>query len=343
MKGISEPCQRDILCGRGGKTLRYPGNLRYRSLIRENKTMYLLSSKEQKSIISRSIVAAIRARSGRFLEQATDKTWYDVGDAKAIEKTAQALREGQAKLRRRIIDSGLHKEKLGCSRLGAPHITFASLELPFKHEHSRPNQIAYVSDSPSINVHKMNDEIFQLRQPLDTIITPGRETIIPLDHPQPHYHHQAEIRRNSSPVSSLSNISIPFGNYTANCPHRQNYSTIIPQVNRILTSTVQLNQPIHDVPQPLLFPCNNERQEDVEQHKPVPDFVGDNNDDENSIMTFEMDRDEFLEPNECLDILPLSVSRTPITNHLRSVRRWNSSAPNAPENNYCYHHLAGTL
>lgn len=53
-------------------------------------------------------MAAIRKSNGRFLERSKDlQSWYDIGDAKATEKTSQALREGQPKLRKRMIDHGI--------------------------------------------------------------------------------------------------------------------------------------------------------------------------------------------------------------------------------------------
>jgi hypothetical protein len=63
--------------------------------------------KTEKLKISRSIVAAIREQKGRFLERDAKKgTWYDIGDKKAIEKTSQALREGQPKLRAKMVEMG---------------------------------------------------------------------------------------------------------------------------------------------------------------------------------------------------------------------------------------------
>eukprot|EP00934_Nitzschia_sp_Nitz4_P005559 Nitzschia sp. Nitz4//scaffold169_size48518//21727//23238//NITZ4_007071-RA/size48518-processed-gene-0.78-mRNA-1//1//CDS//3329538385//5549//frame0 len=107
MKDISEPKETDVLCGRGGAALRHPGNQTYRRLVNLNKSMYITCQKTDKLKISRSIVAAIRDQNGRFLERDSKKqTYYDIGDKKAIEKTSQALREGQPKLRQKMIDSG---------------------------------------------------------------------------------------------------------------------------------------------------------------------------------------------------------------------------------------------
>lgn len=61
--------------------------------------------KRQKQLLSRSIVHAVRSQNppGRFLQRdAQSDLWYDVGDARATEKTSQALREGAPKLRNKL-------------------------------------------------------------------------------------------------------------------------------------------------------------------------------------------------------------------------------------------------
>mmetsp|Transcript_7793 Transcript_7793/g.8930 ORF Transcript_7793/g.8930 Transcript_7793/m.8930 type:complete len:445 (-) Transcript_7793:316-1650(-) len=107
LKDIVDPGEADVLCGRGGAALRHPGNQTYRRLVHLNKGLYITCLKAEKLKISRSIVAAIREQKGRFLERDTSKgTWFDIGDKKAMEKTSQALREGQPKLRKQIAALG---------------------------------------------------------------------------------------------------------------------------------------------------------------------------------------------------------------------------------------------
>jgi hypothetical protein len=104
---IQVPRDPDVLCGRGGAALRHPGNQTYRRLVNLNKGLYITCLKTEKLKISRSIVAAIREQNGRFIEKnTTNDMWYDIGDKKAVEKTSQALREGQPKLRQRIVELG---------------------------------------------------------------------------------------------------------------------------------------------------------------------------------------------------------------------------------------------
>lgn len=106
MKNVTEPLDTDVLCGRGGAALRHPGNKTYRTLVQLNKGLYITCIKSEKLKISKSIVAAIREQKGRFLEKNKDGTWDDIGDKKSIEKTSQALREGQPKLKQKIAELG---------------------------------------------------------------------------------------------------------------------------------------------------------------------------------------------------------------------------------------------
>ena len=100
LEGIAAttPSPLDVLCGRGGASLRHPGNLNYRRLINTNKARYVACRKVEKLKISRAIVGEVKDHGGRFLERHWDE-WHEIGDKKAVEKTSQALREGQPKLR----------------------------------------------------------------------------------------------------------------------------------------------------------------------------------------------------------------------------------------------------
>jgi hypothetical protein len=121
LTGVTKITENDIICGRGGVALRHPGNLAYRKIVGLNKGLYATCLKAEKLKISKSIVAAIREIDGRFLEREDGKTsssldekdergnpvtWKDIGDKRAIEKTSQALREGQPKLLKKLAAMG---------------------------------------------------------------------------------------------------------------------------------------------------------------------------------------------------------------------------------------------
>eukprot|EP00581_Thalassiosira_minuscula_P019655 CAMPEP_0183726400 /NCGR_PEP_ID=MMETSP0737-20130205/23102_1 /TAXON_ID=385413 /ORGANISM="Thalassiosira miniscula, Strain CCMP1093" /LENGTH=279 /DNA_ID=CAMNT_0025957725 /DNA_START=39 /DNA_END=878 /DNA_ORIENTATION=- len=97
------PTRFDILNGRGQGVHRHPGNAKYRSLVQLNKGLYAKCPRSNKIKISKGIVAAVRELGGRFLELDNQSgTYHDIGDKKAYEKTSQALREGQTKVRQKI-------------------------------------------------------------------------------------------------------------------------------------------------------------------------------------------------------------------------------------------------
>jgi len=106
MTNIETPHDHDVLCGRGGLIYKHVGNYTFRYLVLFNKNAYCSSRKADKIKIARSLVKAIRGQTppGRFLKQDPETgLWHDIGDKRAIEKTSQALREGQ----RNIIKNGM--------------------------------------------------------------------------------------------------------------------------------------------------------------------------------------------------------------------------------------------
>lgn len=85
-------------------------------------------------------MAAIREQNGRFLEKDSSKgTWFDIGDKKAIEKTSQALREGQPKLRQKIADLGVNAAGL----LGPQGLAVS--KPTHRYTNSDPNQLTAAS------------------------------------------------------------------------------------------------------------------------------------------------------------------------------------------------------
>ena len=128
MTGITKISEHDIICGRGGLALKHPGNAAYRKIVTLNKELYATCLKTEKLRISKSIVAAIREINARFVEREDGKTatkldetdehgnpctWRDIGDKRAIEKTSQALREGQPKLLKKLAQQGENATPLG--------------------------------------------------------------------------------------------------------------------------------------------------------------------------------------------------------------------------------------
>jgi len=97
---IYEPNVNDVLCGRGGRINAHEGNVRFRQMVVDHKKEYLAptTKKLAKAHIAAQLVRDIRTKepSGRFLKEDPDGAWFDIGDAKAIKKVGQALREGES-------------------------------------------------------------------------------------------------------------------------------------------------------------------------------------------------------------------------------------------------------
>ena len=129
----------DIIGGRGSLPLRHPGNISYRKIVNSNKQAYIKCMKNDKLRLSRSIVAAIRETGGRFLERVspynkdedgTPVAYRDIGDRRAIEKTSQALREGQPKLKRMIMAAENEKKAASPLPLSSPSLLNTNLNIP---------------------------------------------------------------------------------------------------------------------------------------------------------------------------------------------------------------------
>ena len=58
-----------------------------------------MTRKLQKAHIAANVVRTIRREGGRFLREDSNNTgmWYEIGDARAIRKAGQALREDESK------------------------------------------------------------------------------------------------------------------------------------------------------------------------------------------------------------------------------------------------------
>ena len=107
LNNILEPQPNDVLCGRGALINNFIGNFRWRELIREKKHEYVTLHKLQRHLLSANIVATVRSLDppGRFLRRnIATGVWNDIGNQRANEKTAQALREGAPELRKRLKD-----------------------------------------------------------------------------------------------------------------------------------------------------------------------------------------------------------------------------------------------
>jgi Helicase associated domain len=80
---IEEPGPNDVVCGRGGHTNAWPGNVRFREHVHSRKDEYWASKKHRKKEISREVVSYVRQAGGRFLKH-DHGVWVEVGDAVSL-------------------------------------------------------------------------------------------------------------------------------------------------------------------------------------------------------------------------------------------------------------------
>lgn len=100
------PRPADVCCGRGKKNWRHHGNATFRRLIHSNVPAYMeATTKHDKTLVVKSIVDIVRSNGGRFLKQANDGSWYDIGDSQAKEKVGHSLRDQVTALSKQKKDS----------------------------------------------------------------------------------------------------------------------------------------------------------------------------------------------------------------------------------------------
>jgi hypothetical protein len=96
----------DVLTGRGASIDRFPGNVRFRSLIKRQKKAYSDARRSiSKTSVAREVIQAVHDSSGRFLKREATSTavqsgtidrseeWVLMEDAAIVEKVKQALRD----------------------------------------------------------------------------------------------------------------------------------------------------------------------------------------------------------------------------------------------------------
>jgi len=100
-KKYTEPTQKDVLMGRGGKSNHHPGNTRYREEVERLQEWYKKTDeKDEKTGISETLVFYVQSYGGNFLQQDEDG-WYIIEDVVARHKVSQALREDKDPKKRR--------------------------------------------------------------------------------------------------------------------------------------------------------------------------------------------------------------------------------------------------
>lgn len=169
------PNERDVLSGRGKGILNHPGNQVYLNLVKRNKENYarcLLQSDKTK--ISRSIVLAIREQGGHFLKNnPDDNTWFDIGDAQAVTKVGQALREGQREYITPLLSNDQH---IGSALRRADgdenYVPVVQVANPSNEPHSM--QFAANDESQEIEINQASNVINDDTHPISPTFPPNK-------------------------------------------------------------------------------------------------------------------------------------------------------------------------
>ena len=205
--------------------MKHPGNAAYRKIVGVNKEIYATCLKTEKLRISKSIVAAIREINGRFLEREDGKTsttldekdangnpvtWKDIGEKRAVEKTSQALREGQPKLLKKIAQ---RQESAG-SYAGMPN----------------NGQFNHLGGVPQTHMHMSMPQQSQLLQPIQ------HQNSGPLLHHQnsgglpslpPHQHqHSGPLQQQPLPQQFNNNQGGDMYGYQIQQPHQMQQNNL---------------------------------------------------------------------------------------------------------------------
>jgi len=93
-KVFFEPCDVDVLFGRGTRSNQHKGNKLYLNEKELLQSRYKAAGKEDKAAISQELIDRVHGWGGRFLKKdATTNCWFEVTNAQALDKCCQALRE----------------------------------------------------------------------------------------------------------------------------------------------------------------------------------------------------------------------------------------------------------
>jgi hypothetical protein len=121
----------DVLSGRGNAVKKHEGNVHFRELVQAVKNYYVAFSPNKKIHMSELVIQAIKSLRppGRYLkEKETDCgiIWEEITTKEALQKTSQALREGQPDHRKSGLCSSIHGDEAVEEKLNEIWVRFSS-------------------------------------------------------------------------------------------------------------------------------------------------------------------------------------------------------------------------
>lgn len=135
------PTDQDILCGRSRVAFERPANKKLRAIVFASLDRYKKSSRSEKTVVIRSIIAALTVDGGRFLKFDTrKKSWYDGGQEAAKSRIGSAMRDAATPDKVKYI--GKLKQEITGSENGEPVGNMEAASLPVSAAAAAANAIA---------------------------------------------------------------------------------------------------------------------------------------------------------------------------------------------------------
>lgn len=84
----------DVMCGRGTRVFKHPGNQAFRQVVFAHLEAYMNSPRVEKTVIIRTIASHMYSKGSRFLKKnRVSGEWYDAGEREAKDKIAHMFRD----------------------------------------------------------------------------------------------------------------------------------------------------------------------------------------------------------------------------------------------------------
>lgn len=84
----------DVMCGRGTRVFKHPGNIAFRQVVFTHLEAYMSSPRVEKTVIIRTIASHMYSKGSRFLKKnRVSGEWYDAGEREAKDKIAHMFRD----------------------------------------------------------------------------------------------------------------------------------------------------------------------------------------------------------------------------------------------------------
>jgi hypothetical protein len=228
---VTELNDSDVLTGRGASIDRFPGNVRFRSLIKSKKKAYSDARQPtEKNFVAREVIQAVKDSSGRFLKREgttskavhSDTVWVLMEDAAIVEKVKQALRD--------CVLDGTQKSKL-------PPAVKSARPSPCKKKKAPPSRVSHTlpgstEQAPLGHVRAASP---REQNTVDAAVAHAPQLLVPTSTPVSlEEHHSASTENNTNDHQLLARSLLDLRNKMVPPINRPNQTDLAPQPSAIL-------------------------------------------------------------------------------------------------------------